>query len=99
MNSISESKDGNVLLNVRVVPRASRNEISGELDGALKIRLQASPVEGKANKALVKFLSECLGVSRSSVEILSGESGRNKRVLVRGISLECVRRSIVPGRA
>ena len=73
---------------VRVVPRASRTAVAGvmgEGDGAaLKIALQAPPVEGRANAALVEFLSEWLGVPRSSVEIAVGEHRRNKTVLVRG---------------
>ena len=94
MNPISEGKDGGVLINIRVVPRASKNEISGEMDGAIKIRLQSPPVDGKANKALIDFLSELLGVSKSSVAILSGETSRNKRVHVRGIELVEARRRI-----
>jgi uncharacterized protein (TIGR00251 family) len=97
MNSISQSKDG-IVINVKVVPRASKNEIAGELAGALKVRLQAPPVEGKANKALVGFLSEVLDVSKSSIEILSGETGRKKKVLVRGISRESAQQRMSPDR-
>lgn len=91
MSWISESGTG-VVLNVRVVPRASRNEVRGELAGALKIRLQAPPVDGKANQALIDFLSEALNVSRSAIAIVSGETGRNKRVAVAGIKEEAARR-------
>jgi len=69
---------------VRVQPRARRDEVAGLQAGCLRVRLQAPPVEGKANKALVRFLAQVLGVSRSQVELVSGERSRTKRVLVRG---------------
>jgi hypothetical protein len=73
---------------VRVSPRASRTAIVGRMgegsQAALKIALQAPPVEGRANAALIDFLSEWLSVSRSSIQIASGERGRNKTVVVRG---------------
>jgi uncharacterized protein (TIGR00251 family) len=76
-----EEKDGQILLQVRVVPRASKDTIA-ELMGqeALKIRIQAPPVEGKANAYLIKFLSKHWKIPRSTIEILSGETGRNKRL-------------------
>ena len=75
-----EEKDGCFFLNVRVVPRASKDEIHGLMGDALKVRIQAPPVEGKANAYLVKFLSKHWKVPRASIEILSGESGRSKRL-------------------
>lgn len=70
-------------LAIRVVPRASRNEVSELMeDGTVKIRLTAPPVEGKANQALIEFLSDLLGVPRSQVEIVAGHTGRNKLVSV-----------------
>ena len=76
---------------VRVVPRSARNEVTG-LDGeALRIRLVASPVDGKANRALQVFLAEKLRVSPSSVEILAGHRSRRKRVCVRGVLAHAVR--------
>jgi uncharacterized protein len=71
---------------VKVHPRARKNGIAGELDGALKISLTAPPVEGKANDACVEFLAKLLSVPRSSVTILSGESNRRKVILVAGLS-------------
>jgi len=85
--AIIRTGDG-VLIRVKVVPRASKDEISGEIEGTVKIRLRAPPVEGKANKALVCFLAEILDVPRSAVTILSGETGRIKRVAVCGITAE-----------
>ncbi|VGO22962.1 DUF167 domain-containing protein [Pontiella sulfatireligans] len=75
-----EEKDGCIILNVRVVPRASKDGIAGLLGDALKVRIQAPPVDGKANAYLVKFFSKHWKVSRASIEILSGETGRNKRL-------------------
>ncbi len=80
--SCFEERDGCIILSVRVVPRASKNAIQGLMGGALKVRIQAPPVEGKANACLVKFLSKQWKIPRSSIEILSGETGRNKRLRI-----------------
>ena len=80
-----------VVINVRVVPRASRNEISGLQGEALKVRLQAPPVEGKANQALARYLAEALRVRPNQVRILAGETGRTKRVLIVGVTEATVR--------
>ena len=77
---------GGVTFEVRVQPRASRTGISGEYQGALKIRLTAPPVDDRANEALCRFLSECLNVPLSAVKILSGEKSRTKRVQVQRIA-------------
>jgi uncharacterized protein (TIGR00251 family) len=70
-------------LAIRVTPRAKKNEVSGIMDdGTIKIRLIAPPVEGKANASLIKFLAEILGVSRSKIEIIAGESGRDKLISI-----------------
>ncbi|MFH0953837.1 MAG: DUF167 family protein [Verrucomicrobiota bacterium] len=86
-----------VLLNLRIVPRASRNEVAGVLGDALKIRLQAPPVEGKANAALVRFLADKLVVPARDVVLVSGSSARNKRVLVRGLDEHAVRSRLGAG--
>ena len=77
---------GTVVVSVRVQPRASRNEVAGEMGGALKIRLQAPAVEGRANEALIDFLAELLKLPKSAVRILSGDRSRIKRVEIRGVS-------------
>lgn len=74
-----------VILTLHIVPRSSRTEICGEHGNALKIKLQAPPVEGKANKALIEFLSDKLDIPRNSIAILSGDTGRNKRIMISGI--------------
>ncbi|HYJ91815.1 MAG TPA: DUF167 domain-containing protein [Pyrinomonadaceae bacterium] len=80
-----EQKDGWVTFDVRVIPRASKTEIVGEHDGALKIKLTSPPVEGAANDELIRILAKGFGVSKSQVEIISGSSSRSKRVRVRGV--------------
>ncbi len=75
-------KDGAVIFNVRVVPRASKSEIVGELGGALKIRICAPPVDGAANAELVKVLAKTLGVSKSHIQITSGQISKTKQIRV-----------------
>lgn len=77
---------GGVAFAVRVVPRAQKNAIQGELGDALKVRLCAPPVDGAANAALVEFLADKAGVPRSRVRIVSGATGRNKRVEIAGLA-------------
>jgi len=81
---VKETADG-VTFAVRVLPRSSRNEIVGESEGVLKIKLTAPPVEGAANKALVEFLSGKLKVAKSRISIVTGQSGRSKVVAVAGL--------------
>ncbi len=77
---------GTISFPVRVQPRASRDEIVGALDGALKIRLCTPAVENRANEALVALLADLLKRPKSAVRILSGEHGRNKRVEIFGVT-------------
>ena len=93
MPSIKTEPDGASLL-VRVSPRAARNQLGEVEDGALKVRLNAPPVEGAANQALVKLLAKSLGVAKGKVEVLSGEHSRLKRVLVRGLDPDELRRRL-----
>jgi len=80
--SFFEDKDNCIILNVRVVPRASKDAIQGIMGDALKVRIHAPPVEGKANAYLIKFLSKHWKIPRASIEILSGKTGRNKRIRI-----------------
>jgi len=79
---------------VRVQPRASRTAVAGVMGEAVKIAITAPPVDGKANQAVIEFLAERLRVPKSNVEIVSGETGRNKLVAVRGVSAEAVRAAL-----
>lgn len=76
------------MLRVYVQPRASRNEVVGLHGEALKIRLTTPPVDGKANKALLAFLSKLLHIPKSSVSLHSGHQNRNKVVSIDGIQEE-----------
>lgn len=79
-------------LGIKVTPNAKKSEISGFLeDGSIKIRLNAPPVDGKANAELIKFLAKELDVRKSSVEIVSGFSTRKKIVHIRGIDSQAAR--------
>jgi uncharacterized protein (TIGR00251 family) len=78
-------KDGKLTFKVRVVPRSSRNEIVGEHDGALRVRITAPPVEGAANAALVRTLARAFEVSAASVAIISGAASRTKTVSIAGV--------------
>ena len=71
-----------MLLNLHIQPRASKNEVCGIQENALKIRLTPPPVEGAANKLCREFLAEIFQVSKSAVEIISGEISRHKRVRI-----------------
>lgn len=82
----AHSEKGSVSFAVRVQPRASKNEVAGLIDGALKIRLQAPAVEDRANEALCEFLAEILKRPKSAVRILAGDRGRTKRVEVFGVT-------------
>ena len=87
-----ESRGTAVRFRVRVQPRASRNEIAGVADGALRIRLHAPPVDGAANDALVDFLAERLAISRRGVRIAAGATSRTKTIEIEGITPRDVER-------
>lgn len=77
---------------VRVIPRSSRSEIAGEHDGAIKVKLTSPPVDGAANAELIKLFAKKLGVSRSAVLIVSGETAKTKRLKITGATVEQLRR-------
>lgn len=85
-----------VVIDVRVIPRAKRNEFSGERDGAIVVRLAAAPVEGAANDALVAFLADALGLPRRNFRILGGRQSRTKRIAIAGADLARVRAVALP---
>jgi uncharacterized protein (TIGR00251 family) len=73
------------LLQIRVIPRSPRTRVDGRRGDAILVRLNAPPVDGAANEALIAFLSDILDVPRRSISIVSGETSRDKRVRVEGI--------------
>jgi len=81
-------------LTVRVQPRASRNSLTVQPDGTLRIRLTAPPVGGEANAALVIFLAESLDVPKRSIEVVAGKAGRTKLVRIHGMSENVARARI-----
>jgi uncharacterized protein len=79
-------RDGAITFAVRVAPRATLNAIEGAHAGALKARLTAPPLDGRANHALRRLLADRLNVPISAVRIVSGEKSRTKRIAVSGVS-------------
>lgn len=82
------SHKGTCLLQLRVYPNARRDEAAGFTDGVLQVKIAAPPVKGKANKELVAFLSEALGVSQGSLTIIKGHTSRSKVIAIDGLSQE-----------
>jgi uncharacterized protein (TIGR00251 family) len=85
--SIYKNRPG-IRLALRVSPNAGRNEITGYKDGVLQVKVAAAPAKGKANKALTDLLAERLGIRKSAITIIKGETSRNKVILINGISSE-----------
>ena len=91
-----EVRGSTVRVSVHVQPRATRSEIVGLHGAALKVRLQAPPVDGAANEALVALLAERLGVARRAVRVVAGASSRAKTVEVDGTTEDAVRALAAP---
>jgi uncharacterized protein (TIGR00251 family) len=85
-----------LLLEVHVVPRASRSQVSGIHDGRLKVALAAPPVDGAANQALIAFLSSELSLPKRDVTLLRGDASRQKLVSLRGLGLDALERWLQP---
>ena len=86
---MTETPEG-VVLNVRAQPRSSRAGIDGLLGDAVKVRIRCAPVDGKANKELVETLADEFGLAKSSVVFKSGETSKQKRIMLRGVSAAVV---------
>lgn len=89
-----KEKDGAATFRVRVQPRASRTEVAGEYEGAIKLKVTAPPVDGKANEECVRLLARLLGVPPRSVEIVSGEASRNKVIRIHATGAARVRAAL-----
>jgi uncharacterized protein (TIGR00251 family) len=85
---------GGVAVELHVQPRASRNEIVGVQGEELKVRLTSPPVEGEANRLCVEFFARLLRLPKSAVDLVAGERSRHKRLLLRGVTAEEVRRAL-----
>lgn len=90
---LSGSRQG-VLLRVRVVPGASRNQVAGEIQGRLRLRIQSPPVEGAANRELVKYVAGLFGLRKSRVTIVKGDASREKTLLLEGRNLDEARAAL-----
>jgi uncharacterized protein (TIGR00251 family) len=87
MDWLNRAADGSLVLSLHIQPGAKKTEIAGLHGEALKIRLAAPPVDGKANAALIAFLAKTCGVPKSAVEVVSGETSRTKRVRLTGVDV------------
>jgi len=94
----TQEREGRISFAVRVTPRASRDAIEGEHQGALKVRLTATPVDHRANDALRRLLAERLKAPVSAVRIVAGEKSRTKRVEIAGVTRAQVRALATPAR-
>ena len=89
--------DGSLLLSLYVQPRSARTEIAGLHGDAVKLRLTAPPVDGKANKAIIAFWAKFFKIPKSAVQIRSGQQSRVKKVLLNGVEEERIRSLLEQG--
>ena len=75
-------KSGGVIIDVHVIPNASRTQADGTHDGALRVRLHAPPVDGKANATLTAWLADQLQISRAHIELLRGQTAKRKQLRI-----------------
>ena len=90
MSYFTETAEGTVL-NVRAQPRSSKAGVEGLMGDAVKVRVRCAPVDGKANKELVETLAEAFGLPKSRVVFKSGETSKQKRILLMGVPAATVR--------
>lgn len=91
-----ENASGKVLLSLHIQPGAKKTEVAGIHGEALKIRLAAPPVDGKANEALIRFLALCLEIPRAAITIKSGQTSRQKQLELSNIRLSEVMAALLP---
>ncbi len=82
------ARESSITFAVRVQPRASQSKIAGEIEGSLKIKIAAPPVDGEANEELIRFLSKWFEVPKREIEIVSGETAKNKIIRIHGLTVE-----------
>ena len=80
-----------VIISLHVLPNAPKNEVIGEYNGALKIKIKSPPVDGKANAEITAFLANQLALPKKRVEILKGDKSKQKKVLILGLSIAQIR--------
>ena len=89
--------DNEAKISLRVYAGAANNELVGFTDDMLKVKIAAIPAKGKANKELLDFLSQCLGVAKGQLRILRGHTSRNKLIAIKGLTREEVLKKLLPG--
>lgn len=82
------TEKGDVIITLYVIPNAPKNEIVGEYNQALKVKIHAPPVEGKANDEILRFFSKFLNVSKSQIQILKGDKSKLKKILISNMNIE-----------
>jgi hypothetical protein len=87
MLKVSEYENG-IRFEVKVQPRASQNQITGAVEGVMKVRLNSPPVDGKANQALINLLSKTFNVPKKSITIVRGETSTSKLIQIAGLNKE-----------
>ena len=93
MPYLTETADGTVL-NVRAQPRSSRAGVDGLIGDAVKVRVKCAPVDGKANREIVETLADAFDLPKSRVVFKSGETSRQKRILLVGVGADVVRKKV-----
>ncbi len=86
---IKETKDG-VIAHIKISPNAKKNEII-KSENEIKIKITAQPIDGKANKALIEFLSKKFKIPKTSIQIIKGETSKEKTVLFKGINTDIIK--------
>ncbi len=89
-----KNTENDVILSVRLTPNSSKNDFVGYCDEYIKIKVSAPPNENKANKKLLAFLSDTFNLSKSNVELISGDKSRLKKILLKNIDVEIVKQKI-----
>jgi hypothetical protein len=79
------------LVQVKIIPRSSKNQVAGYDRGCYKIKIAAPPVDGQANQGLIAFLAKKLGIAKSRVKIVSGEKSKQKKIKIDGLTLSEIR--------
>ena len=82
------------IVNVKAVPRSSKAGLDGPLGDAVKVRVRSAPVDGKANKELIEVMADAFGIPKSAVAFKSGETSKAKRIMLRGVTAEAVRKAV-----
>jgi len=85
-----------VLISVKVLPGAPRNEVAGKINNTWRVKIAAPPERGRANKELIEFLSQRLGLRKDCLDIVRGQTSHNKLVSIRGLSPEWIEKRLAP---